>query len=70
MVGKTGLPSHFVLGDPKGGGLNHWRSPSGFFAFPRRPLSSELDASSSKSKTSAIAEASPVIGREDRIRTY
>jgi len=31
MVGKTGLPSHFVLGDPQGGGLKQdQHSPSGF----------------------------------------
>jgi hypothetical protein len=43
--------------------------PFGFFCFFRRPLSSELDASCSKAKTSAIAEALTIFGRDDKIRT-
>ena len=52
-----------------GGGHIDWRSPSGFFAFPRHPPSSKLDASSSKNKTSAMRRLRQSMCRDDWIRT-
>src|ERR1700722_13095518 len=56
QVGMTGLAPLILLGEAS----KNWHSPDGLFCFRRRPLSSKLDASCSKSKTSAIAEALPI----------
>ena len=63
LVGKTGLPSHFVLGDPNRGAETRSTQPFGLFCYCRCALPSEPGVLRSKAKTPAIAGAVLILFR-------